>query len=102
LIKFEASVNNEKVYLALDVDNAEQPTTHQITGSAIAQKIFKKALYTSFDMYGHTIGASSPAIDVYHALFHTPDNKFLNAKIVDGMKYIANWKPPTLPKNAVR
>jgi 3-hydroxy-3-methylglutaryl CoA synthase len=102
LIKFEATINGEKVYLSLDVDDAEQPTMHQITGSVIAQKIFTKALYSSFDMYGHTIGASSPAIDVYHALFHTPDNKFLKAKIVNGMKYIDDWKAPTLPKNAVR
>lgn len=102
MIKFEATVNDEKVYLTLDVDDAEQPTLHQITGNATAKKILKKALYNSFDMFGHTIGESSPAIDVYHALLHTPDNKGLKAKVVTGEKYIGRWKSSPLPKGAVR
>ena len=102
MIKFEATINNEKVYLALDVDDAEQPTAHQITGSEPSQKIFKKALYTSIDMYGHTVGASSPAIDVYQALMHTPENKFMTPRVVHGMRYIGRWKALPLPSGAVR
>ena len=102
MIKFEAAVNGKKVYLALDTTDAEMPTMHKITGDSAAQKAFKKALYESFGMFGHTIGASSPAIDVYHALLHTPQNKVLGAKVINGMKYIAKWKAPVLPKGSVR
>ena len=102
MIKFEATIDNEKVYLSLNVDDAEQPTAHQITGIATAQRTFRKALYTSFDMYGHTIGASSAAIDVYQALMHTPDNRFMTPRVVQGMRYIGRWKALPLPVGAVK
>jgi len=96
VVKFE--INNGKAYISIPTTNAEKSVLHQYSGDT-ANLI--DALEQCHGMFGHSIGRSSPAIDVHHALFYNPAMKQFKTKLIEGADIISRWKAPDLPKGAV-
>ena len=96
MVKFEVTYGSKKAYISINTNNAEKPVLHQYSGSA--KELLIDDLEDCYGLYGHSIGMSSPAIDMQHALFHSQNKKFV-AKVLEGADVLANWKAPKLPKN---
>ena len=96
MIKFDFPLH--KVSLSMDTNNAEFSTQHIFKGDSKAIKAIKDRLYNSYNMFGHIIGTSSPAIDVNYALFYSKDKDFFKAVINTGKEIIDDWEYPILPK----
>lgn len=90
------------VTITLDVTDAETPAKINYIGDD--QEIVatvRSGLRSAYGMYGHLIGDSSTAIDVYHALLFNPLLKGLGAKVVKGQDIIDKWQPTKFPQGSV-
>ena len=96
MIKFQIGDNS----LEINTKDASKRASQNWTGNEKEIDLIKFRLYGSRGMHGHLIGESSPAIDVYHALFYTDLNK-LGAEIVEGQDILDAYKPEKLPKGRV-
>lgn len=99
MIKF--LFKKHKTTLSVDVDNAETPSTHVFDGDKETIDLIKAALYKSYNMFGHTVSKTAPAIDVNHALLYTEQTDFFDVEVIEGREIIDAWTYPEMPEGSV-
>ena len=93
MIVFSVKYLSSVCRITLSTTNPDSTTPILYSGSPFAVKEVRRLVEKSYGYFGHSVGASTTAIDLCYALFSGDNKEILNPVVEQGKDILSRWSP---------